>query len=94
MKKLNLSLILSIAIIFSIFATSSFANITGSTLNSITTYKPGETNTLVYRCDTVSPDDEWMFTVAIQYVSNIFVTSGLPTDGDKDSMSYVGGLFY
>ena len=94
MKKLNQFLILSIAIIFSIIATSSFANITGSTLNPVTPYKSGETNTLVYRCDAVTPDLEYMFTVVINYLTGMNVLAGDSAYGEINggSFSYNGAV--
>jgi len=82
----------TMALILSFSSVPAFASLTGSTLTHINTYKPGATNTLVYRCDNASVDEEWLFTVSIQYISNMFVTAGLPAAGDKDTMSYSNAL--
>ncbi len=94
MKKLNLSLILSVAIIISIFATSSFASIAGSTLTTATKYVPGKTNTLVYRCDAVTLDGEYMYTVAVNYLAGMNVITGELATGETygGTFSYDGAV--
>jgi len=69
-----------------------FADITGSSLTATTKYTPGETNTLVYDCYNDAIDDEYMYTVAIQYISNMNVIAGLKGYGDVGALNYNGAV--
>lgn len=94
MKKSMTTVVCVLALIFSISAVSTFANISGSTLTAVTKYTPGETNTLVFRCDAVTPDWEYMYTVVIHYLAGMNVTAGEPATGDVNggTFSYTGAV--
>ena len=87
MKKTT-TILCTFALILAITTTSAFASIAGSTLTATTGYLPGVTNTLVYRCDAVTPDYEYMYTVEVQYLTGMNVISGYKATGEVN-----GGIF-
>jgi len=88
MKKNIFTISCAIALIFAVFVSPAFANITGSTLTPTTKYTSGETNTLVYRCDAVTPDFEYMYTVVVNYLTGMNVITGYLATGEVN-----GGTF-
>ena len=77
MKSLNkTTTILMFFVITCIISKNIFADISGSSLIAESSYLPGETNTIGFRCDWITSDDEWAYTVAVHYESNMFVTAG------------------
>ncbi|RLD09243.1 MAG: hypothetical protein DRI44_08905 [Chlamydiae bacterium] len=85
----------AIALILSLSAISAFASIAGSTLTATTKYTPGVTNTLAYDCynaNDYSVDYEYIYTVAIQYISNMNVLSGLKGYGNESPLNYNGAV--
>ena len=94
MKKNLITICCVTALFLTVFAAPAFANITGSTLTPTTKYVSGETNTLVYRCDAVTPDFEYMYTVVVNYLPGMDVLSGSPAYGQVNggSFSYNGAV--
>ncbi len=94
MKKNLITNCCAIALILAVIATSAFANIVGSTLTATTKYTPGETNTLVYRCDAATPDYEYMYTVVVNYLAGMNVIAGYKATGEVNggTFSYDGAV--
>ena len=77
MKNLNkTTTILIFFVITCIISKNVFADISGSSLIAENSYLPGETNTIGFRCDWITSNDEWAYTIAVHYESNMFVTAG------------------
>jgi len=84
MKKFNQITTVIISLIVTIFISGNiFADISGSSLIAESSYLPGETNTIGFRCDWVTSDDEWAYTIAVHYKSNMFVTAGYKGYGNQ-----------
>ena len=95
MKKTLTTIIYVFAILFAVTATSAFASIAGSTLTSMNKYMPGITNMLAYDCynaNDYSVDYEWIYTVSIQYISNMNVLAGLEGEGNESALNYNGAV--
>jgi len=94
MKKSMMTVVCALALIFAISTVPAFADIAGSTLTAVTKYMPGETNTLVYRCDAVTPDFEYMYTVVVNYLAGMNVLSGEKATGEVNggTFSYNGAV--
>ena len=88
MKKNLITLTCAFALVIAVAAVPVCANITGSALTPTTKYTPGETNTLVYRCDAVTPDYEYMYTVVVNYLAGMNVITGYLATGEVN-----GGTF-
>ena len=94
MKKNMIIICCAISLFFTFFAIPAFASISGSTLTAVTKYTPGKANTLVYRCDTVTPDYEYMYTIIVNYLSGMNVTAGYRATGQANggTFDYMGAL--
>jgi len=95
MKKNLITNCCAIALILAVIATPVFASIAVSTLSAITKYTPGATNILAYDCynaNDYSVDYAYVYTVAIQYISNMNVLAGLKGYGDISALDYNGAV--
>jgi len=94
MKNNVITICCAIALFPTVFVAPVFANITGSTLTATTKYTSGETNTLVYRCDAVTPDYEYIYTVVVNYLTGMNVVTGYNAVGQVNGgqFSYNGAV--
>ena len=65
-----------IALIIFLATGTIIANITESSLVFENMYYPDQTNLIPFRCDWVTPDSEFAYSIYIIYESNMFVTAG------------------
>jgi len=95
MKKNIITFCCAIALAFAISAAPAFASIAGSTLTPTAKYDPGTTNVLTYDCYNANDylvDYEYIYTVAIQYISNMNVLSGQQGEGNESPLDYNGAV--
>ena len=94
MKKKIITFYCASSLFLTAFMAPLWANITGSMLTATTGYTAGETNTFVFRCDAVTPDFEYMYTVSINYLTGMDVLSGFLATGEVNggTFSYTGSL--
>ena len=93
MKKTNQTTTVIASLIVTILISGNiFANMAGSSLIAESSYIPGKTNTIGFRCDWVTADEEWAYTIGIYYESNMFVTAGYKGYGNQN-LSTDKGLF-
>ena len=95
MKKLNQTTTVIISLIVTIFISGNiFANMDGSSLIAESSYISGKTNTIGFRCDWVTADEEWAYTIGVYYKSNMFVTAGYKGYGNQNLSADKGWFSY